>query len=66
MPENGTRKFMFKHDKSWTWHIGAFLCIEPKSIAINKRDIYLFFCFGHHDFSIGMITDYDSDNEYLD
>lgn len=59
MPEKNkyVRKFRFKHDKAWAWHIGMFFCIEPKSEVINKRDWYLFFCIGTHDFSIGMITD---------
>lgn len=56
MPEGCTRKFRFKHDISWSWHIGLFFCIEPKNVT-GKRDYYLFFCFGRHDFSLGMITE---------
>lgn len=45
-------------------HMGLFLCVEPKSTVTGKRDIYLFFCLGMHDFSIGMITKFDEDEEY--
>lgn len=38
--------------------MGLFLCVEPKT-DLGKRDFYLFFCLGRHDFSIGMITEYD-------
>ena len=49
-------KFTIKHDKSsWGWHIGAFFCISPKE-ANGKREIYLFLCFGKHDFSIGFLN----------
>lgn len=65
MPSNGIRKFRFKHNQSWSWHIGLFFCIEPKSDLTRKRDFYLFFCFGRHDFSIGMITEFE-DDEYMD
>lgn len=61
MPSTGIQKFRFKHDKSWAWHIGIFFCIEPKQEMSGKRDVYLFFCIGWHDFSIGMITEYDED-----
>lgn len=47
-------RFGFKHDKAWAWHIGLFFCIEPKCMD-GKRDIYLFFCVGKHDFSIGFM-----------
>ena len=57
MPEKYVRKFRVKHDKAWAWHIGLFLCIEPKSELTGKRDIYLSFCLGTHDFSIGIITE---------
>lgn len=59
MPSIGVRKFRIKHDRSWAWHMGLFLCVEPKT-DLGKRDFYLFFCLGRHDFSIGMITEYDS------
>ena len=48
-------KLTVKHDKAWAWHIGAFLCIEPKCIFSEKRDVYLYFCIGKHDFSIGFM-----------
>lgn len=59
-----TRKFCITHDCAWSWHIGLFLCVEPKSTVTGKRDIYLLFCLGMHDFSIGMITKFDEDEEY--
>lgn len=52
------RRFRAKHDIAWAWHIGIFFCIEPRN-SIGQRNIYLLFCFGHHDLSIGMITGYD-------
>ena len=66
MPEKvkWTRKFRITHDRAWAWHIGLFLCVDPKSTVTGKRDIYLFFCLGIHDFSIGMITKFDEDEEY--
>ena len=48
-------KFAFKHDIAWSWDIGAFFCVSPKDIRLN-REIYLFFCIGKHDFSIGMLN----------
>uniref|UniRef100_A0AAU8AZR0 Uncharacterized protein n=1 Tax=Dulem virus 35 TaxID=3145753 RepID=A0AAU8AZR0_9CAUD len=47
-------RFGFKHDEAWAWHIGLFFCIEPKCMD-GKRDMYLFFCVGKHDFSIGFM-----------
>lgn len=63
MPERSkyVRKFRIKHDEAWSWHIGIFFCIEPKNEINNKRDFYLFLCFGKHDISIGMITNYEED-----
>lgn len=58
MPSKYQYKFTIKHDKAWAWHIGAFLCVEPKAYD-GKRDIYLFFCLGKHDFSIGWLHVYD-------
>lgn len=51
------RKFQVKHDRAWGWHIGLFFCVEPEWEETGKRDIYLFFCFSTHDFSIGMLTE---------
>ncbi len=67
MPENekGVRKFRVTHDKAWAWHIGICFCVEPKSIVTGKRDIYLFLCLGMHDFSIGMITEYNEPEFYF-
>lgn len=58
MFSTGIRKFRIKHDISWAWHVGIFFCIEPRIESIN-RDFYLFLCLGRHDFSIGMITEYE-------
>ena len=55
MPFKYKYKFTIKHDKSWGWHTGAFLCITPKDVY-GKREIYLFLCFGRHDFSIGYLN----------
>ena len=52
--------FIIKHDRAWAWHIGLFFCIEPKC-EDGKRDVYLFFCFGKHDFSIGFLHEYDEE-----
>lgn len=57
MSDTYVRKFRIKHDKAWAWHIGLFFCVEPKSELIGKRDVYLFFCFGRHDISIGLISE---------
>lgn len=57
MPTYVKRKFRVKHDKAWAWHIGLFFCVEPKSELTGKRDVYLFFCIGRHDFSIGLISE---------
>lgn len=61
MPDNYVRKFRIKHDKAWVWHIGLFFCVEPKD-ETGKRDIYLFFCFGTHDFSIGLLSEPEEGN----
>lgn len=47
-------RFKFRHDEAFAWHIGINFCIEPKHYD-GKRDIYLFFCIGKHDFSIGFM-----------
>ena len=67
MPEKAkwTRKFRITHDCAWAWHIGLFFCVEPKSTVTGKHDIYLFFCLGMHDFSIGMITEYNEPEFYF-
>lgn len=61
MPSGGIRKFRIKHTTSWAWHIGIFFCVEPKNNLTGERDFYLFFCFGRHDISIGMLTDFEDD-----
>lgn len=58
MGSKSKRKFCIKHDRAWAWHIGLFFCIEPRC-ADGKRDYYLFFCIGKHDFTIGMIHEYE-------
>ena len=40
--------FFAIHDKAYDYHIGAFLCCDT-----SMKEIYLFFCIGKHDFSIG-------------
>lgn len=54
MPFHYKHKFTIKHDKAHAFHIGAFLCIDPYSCT-GKKEIYLFLCFGKHDFSIGFL-----------
>ena len=53
-------KFGFKHDEAWGWHVGAFLCISPKDVD-GHREVYLFFCIGKHDFSIGFMNLYEEE-----
>lgn len=49
MSENRNKKgFFILHDKAFAFHIGAFICVDKYA-----KEIYLFFCFGKHDFSIG-------------
>lgn len=62
MAERIRRRFQFKHDKAWAWHIGVFFCVEPKD-ETGQRDIYLLFCIGTHDFSIGWLSDYEEVND---
>jgi|GEM_PF-2896304 len=57
------RKFRIRHDKAWSWHLGIFFCVEPKRNN-GKRDVYLFLALGTHDISIGMISEYEGDEEY--
>ena len=56
METKSNYKFTFKHDISWGWHIGAFFCVTPKAND-GHREVYLFFCLGKHDFSIGWMFD---------
>uniref|UniRef100_UPI004057A784 hypothetical protein n=1 Tax=Acetatifactor sp. TaxID=1872090 RepID=UPI004057A784 len=53
--------FRLKHDIAWAWHIGINFCVEGKSSYDGKRDVYLFFCLGRHDFSIGFIHEWGTD-----
>lgn len=65
MPDPNTfvQRFRFKHDRAWSWHIGVTFCVEPKSEATGKRDIYLFFCVGTHDFSMGLLSEPEENEE---
>lgn len=60
--DNGYKRgFKIKHDKEYDrFHIGVFFCIDYKDIK-GKRDKYLFICLGFHDFSIGVMTDYEDE-----
>ena len=53
--------FRIKHDIAWAWHIGIHFCVEPKSDYDGNREMYLFLCFGMHDFTIGFIHDWGTD-----
>ena len=53
--------FRIKHDRAWAWHIGINFCVEEKSSYDGNRDIYLFLCFGRHDFSIGFLHEWGTD-----
>lgn len=48
-------KFGVQHDKAWGWHAGIHFCITPADVFVH-REIYLFICLGHHDFSIGFLN----------
>ena len=63
MSRKGKYRFAFRHDKAWAWHLGAFFVVEEKMSEDGKRDIYLFFCIGRHDFSIGFMHCYDEQQD---
>ena len=62
MPEKWKYGFRIKYEKAWAWHIGLFFCIHPKDVN-GKREVYLFFCLGRHDISIGFMADYNDPME---
>lgn len=53
------RRFKIKHDKlDGRFHIGIFFCVDYRDYMGN-RDKYLFVCLGFHEFSIGIMRDYE-------
>ncbi len=45
---NYNKGFFTYHDKIDNFHIGLFICHDK-----YVKELYLFFCLGKHDFSIG-------------
>lgn len=63
MPDKFKHKFGIKFGKDeWWWHIGINICIAPEDVT-GHRERYLYICFGHHNVSIGFLTDYLGDEE---